>query len=117
MSWPTASWSSSVLVRPPRLSEPAISQFVPAEVNPVGVSTSTLVSLEFRSKYRPTAATPKTTTRAARMASMRFGRTHRRQPRGPRGPCVRGGPPSPGQLRGGGWPGHALPRGMACVGS
>ena len=28
-----------------------------------------------------------------------------------------GGIPSPGQLRSGGWAGHGVPRGTACVGS
>ena len=50
MSCPGASWFSSCLVSPARLSEPVISQFVPAEVNDVGVSTLTRVSLEFTLK-------------------------------------------------------------------
>ena len=50
MSCPRASWFSSFLVSPARLSDPVISQFVPAEVNDTGVSTSTLVSLEFTLK-------------------------------------------------------------------
>ena len=50
MSRPRASWFSCCVVRPPRLSEPAISQFVPAEVNEVGTSTLILVSLELTLK-------------------------------------------------------------------
>ncbi len=50
MSWPTASVFSCCLVSPARLSEPVISQFVPAEVSDVGASTSTLVSLELTVK-------------------------------------------------------------------
>jgi hypothetical protein len=50
MLCPRASWFSSFLLSPARLSEPVISQFVPAEVNATGVSTSTLVSLEFTLK-------------------------------------------------------------------
>ena len=50
MSCPRASWFSSCLVSPARLSEPVISQFVPAEVSDVGTSTLTLVSLEFTLK-------------------------------------------------------------------
>src|SRR6202035_4384897 len=98
----------------PRLSDPAISQFVPAEARLVGTSTFARVSLEFRSKYRATPASTTTTTRVARISRIRFGRSHRRPPRGPH---VRGGWPSPGQLRPGGWAGHAGPRGTACVGS
>ena len=50
MLCPRASWFSSFLLSPARLSEPVISQFVPAEVSDVGTSTSALVSLELTLK-------------------------------------------------------------------
>ena len=105
MSCPRASWFSSCRFSPARLSEPVISQFVPAEVNEVGVSTSALVSLELTLKYTATPATTISATSPARMARMRRGRSHRRPPRRRYPPPP---PPPPVQDRDGGCAGHAV---------
>src|SRR5690242_6461022 len=106
MSWPRASWFSSFLLSPARLSEPVITQFVPAEVNATGVSASTLVSLELTLKQTATATTTISATRPARMARMRRGRSHRRQPLRPGTRYPPRPPPEP--ERGGGCDGHAV---------
>ena len=104
MSCPRASWSSSCRSSPARLSEPVISQFVPADVNEVGTGTSALVSLELTLKYTATPATTISATSPARMARMRRGR--RRDPRRRYPPPPP--PPPPVQDCDGGWAGHAV---------
>src|SRR5690242_1616774 len=113
MSWPRASWFSSFLLSPARLSEPVITQFVPAEVNATGVSASTLVSLELTLKQTATATTTISATRPARMARMRRGRSHRRHPLRPGTRYPPRPPPEP--ERDGGCDGHAVRSGPATL--
>src|SRR5579859_2504693 len=113
-------WSASLSVRdsPARLSEPVISQFVPAEVSVVAGSATDLLSLPFSQKYVPAVPASKTTTTTPMISAIRRpcrpGCPQNRQRRPPPPPRFhRSDSPPPGTDRLGGWLGHAPARFVA----